>query len=91
MKSKITIKSQDEHRWGELRVENGGCNILVIASKNGWFYGYDIVGQPPRSGYKRDTTGLNVRVSMNGVWSGTFEQWNEVLELIEDLKAQIIG
>ena len=73
----------------ELRKNFGMTQVFVIVALDGWDLAAkgESRGPSKSSGsYYRDTKGLNVRMSMNGPLLMTFDQFNEINQIVEEAK-----
>jgi len=87
---KATLK--DPGKAGEaiqLRKTFQGCSVLIIVGNDGWNYKNEVADPNKRVrayGYYHDTTGMNVRVSMNGALMGDWNILDEIQSVISEAK-----
>lgn len=70
---------------------NGPTQVHIIVALDGWDYGKKFEkrggGTDPKRFYKLlDTSGLNVRMSMNGPLLMTFDTFNEIHDVIHEAR-----
>ena len=87
---KHSIKYVDHQ--AEIRIEAGGANLLVIVSpRGGWNFGREYVNNKPRSGYSRDTSEYNVRISTNNSMLLTKDEWVDISNLIHNTYTEMMS
>ena len=97
------MSDEDADKWKGKRVNKGkendrieirktlrGVQLLVIVANDGWDYKHEKRNPKEYSGYS-STKGLNVRMSMNGGLQMTFQDWDELNQVVNEAKFLIIG
>ncbi len=93
MVTKRTAWAKDNHPQMEIKIHAGMTQVIIIVAVDGWNYrdrSHD-ARNPTGNNWTfaqgislPDSTGKNVRISMNGPLMLTNNQWREINQLIED-------
>lgn len=68
----------------EVRRSFDSVQMLIVVALDGWNIKHELRGGDERG--HNDTTGLNVRISTNGVLKMTFEEMNDVNNAVNEAK-----
>ena len=83
----VTFKEKSPTKWAELRTTlPRAVNLQIFIGPKGWFYGNREKAKGVTSDWRSglDTSGYNVRMSMNGVGMMTFDEFEQINKKVQE-------